>query len=159
MACVMYKRPFPKEREQPWPEPHDTPSPLLGGISARLSVPSKLSFPVHTGVCLLSRLSAPSPRRASPALHHTGDPTVATDSHWPLCSPSPNRCGLMFTLTTNLAIWMAAVVDESVHQAHSLSSPHGNTSHTRLALECECPLQIHPGPVAARPRAGCFVDS
>uniref|UniRef100_A0A7N4NID9 Otopetrin 2 n=1 Tax=Sarcophilus harrisii TaxID=9305 RepID=A0A7N4NID9_SARHA len=31
------------------------------------------------------------------------------------------RCGLMFTLTTNLAIWMAAVVDESVHQAHSYS--------------------------------------
>uniref|UniRef100_A0A452EG54 Otopetrin 2 n=1 Tax=Capra hircus TaxID=9925 RepID=A0A452EG54_CAPHI len=42
------------------------------------------------------------------------------------------RCGLMFTLTTNLAIWMAAVVDESVHQAHSHSSSHNNTSHTRL---------------------------
>lgn len=46
------------------------------------------------------------------------------------------RCGLMFTLTTNLAIWMAAVVDESVHQAHSHSSSH-NTSHTRLALDLE----------------------
>lgn len=43
----------------------------------------------------------------------------------------------MFTLTTNPAIWMATVVDESVHQAHSLGSPHGNTSHTRLALESE----------------------
>uniref|UniRef100_A0A8C5L6T2 Otopetrin 2 n=1 Tax=Jaculus jaculus TaxID=51337 RepID=A0A8C5L6T2_JACJA len=43
------------------------------------------------------------------------------------------RCGLMFTLTTNLAIWMAAVVDESVHQAHSYSSSANTTSHTRLA--------------------------
>nr|XP_012634156.1 otopetrin-2 isoform X1 [Microcebus murinus] len=39
------------------------------------------------------------------------------------------RCGLMFTLTTNLAIWMAAVVDESVHQAHLYSSALSNTSH------------------------------
>ncbi|XP_068932092.1 proton channel OTOP2 [Petaurus breviceps papuanus] len=39
------------------------------------------------------------------------------------------RCGLMFTLTTNLAIWMAAVVDESVHHAHSHT---GNSSHARL---------------------------
>ncbi|KAK1330849.1 hypothetical protein QTO34_008791 [Cnephaeus nilssonii] len=39
------------------------------------------------------------------------------------------RCGLMFTLSTNLAIWMAAVVDESVHQARS----HSNASHARLA--------------------------
>ncbi|KFO30542.1 proton channel OTOP2 [Fukomys damarensis] len=43
------------------------------------------------------------------------------------------RCGLMFTLTTNLAIWMAAVVDESVHQAHS----HSNISHTRLSPDVE----------------------
>ncbi|ELR47435.1 Otopetrin-2, partial [Bos mutus] len=47
------------------------------------------------------------------------------------------RCGLMLTLTTNLAIWMAAVVDESVHQSHSHSSSHSNTSHTRLALDLE----------------------
>ncbi|XP_007524745.1 proton channel OTOP2 [Erinaceus europaeus] len=47
------------------------------------------------------------------------------------------RCGLMFTLTTNLAIWMAAVVDESVHQAHSYSSSHSNTSHSRLAPDSE----------------------
>ncbi|KAB0356980.1 hypothetical protein FD754_001136 [Muntiacus muntjak] len=47
------------------------------------------------------------------------------------------RCGLMFTLTTNLAIWMAAVVDESLHQAHAHSSSHNNTSHTRLALDLE----------------------
>ncbi|XP_066243006.1 proton channel OTOP2 isoform X2 [Saccopteryx leptura] len=43
------------------------------------------------------------------------------------------RCGLMFTLTTNLAIWMAAVVDESVHQAYSHSSSHSNASHSRPA--------------------------
>ncbi|XP_051851107.1 proton channel OTOP2 [Antechinus flavipes] len=42
------------------------------------------------------------------------------------------RCGLMFTLTTNLAIWMAAVVDESVHQTHSYN---GNSSHARLTSE------------------------
>uniref|UniRef100_G1SYA2 Otopetrin 2 n=1 Tax=Oryctolagus cuniculus TaxID=9986 RepID=G1SYA2_RABIT len=47
------------------------------------------------------------------------------------------RFGLMFTLTTNLAIWMAAVVDESVHQAHSYGSSHGNTSYTRLAPDLE----------------------
>ncbi|KAK2112019.1 Proton channel otop2 [Saguinus oedipus] len=47
------------------------------------------------------------------------------------------RCGLMFTLTTNLAIWMAAVVDESVHQAHSYSSSDSNASHTRLASDPE----------------------
>ncbi|NXR78839.1 OTOP2 protein, partial [Pycnonotus jocosus] len=29
------------------------------------------------------------------------------------------RCGLMLTLTTNLAVWMSAVTDESVHKAHS----------------------------------------
>ncbi|XP_074870922.1 proton channel OTOP2 [Carettochelys insculpta] len=28
------------------------------------------------------------------------------------------RCGLMLTLTTNLAVWMSAVTDESVHKAH-----------------------------------------
>ncbi|XP_003464899.1 proton channel OTOP2 [Cavia porcellus] len=43
------------------------------------------------------------------------------------------RCGLMFTLTTNLAIWMAAVVDESVHQG----SAHSNASHTRLLPDPE----------------------
>ncbi|XP_003131266.1 otopetrin-2 [Sus scrofa] len=47
------------------------------------------------------------------------------------------RCGLMFTITTNLAIWMAAVVDESVHQAHSHSDSNSSTSHTRLALDLE----------------------
>ncbi|KAM5273823.1 proton channel OTOP2 [Ctenodactylus gundi] len=47
------------------------------------------------------------------------------------------RCGLMFTLTTNLAIWMAAVVDESVHQAHSHGGSQSNTSHTRLAADPE----------------------
>ena len=64
----------------------------------------------------------------------------------------------MLTLTTNLAIWMAAVVDESVHQSHSHSSSHSNTSHTRLALDRECALRINPGPLVARPWAGCSVD-
>ena len=64
----------------------------------------------------------------------------------------------MFTLTTNLAIWMAAVVDESVHQVHSHSSSHSNASHTRLALDRECPLQINPGPLVARPWAECSLD-
>ncbi|XP_016075832.1 PREDICTED: otopetrin-2 [Miniopterus natalensis] len=49
------------------------------------------------------------------------------------------RCGLMFTLSTNLAIWMAAVVDESVHQARS----HRNTSYSRIASD-----QRVDGPVA-----------
>lgn len=51
----------------------------------------------------------------------------------------------MFTLTTNLAIWMAAVVDESVHQTHSYDSSHSNTSHHRFAPDRECSLQIDPG--------------
>uniref|UniRef100_A0A663LSR8 Otopetrin 2 n=1 Tax=Athene cunicularia TaxID=194338 RepID=A0A663LSR8_ATHCN len=42
------------------------------------------------------------------------------------------RCGLMLTLTTNLAVWMSAVTDESVHKAHSNSS----------AEECNCNSQI-----------------
>ncbi|OCT60660.1 proton channel OTOP2 [Xenopus laevis] len=31
------------------------------------------------------------------------------------------RCGLMITLSTNLAVWMAAVTDESLHQTHELN--------------------------------------
>lgn len=54
----------------------------------------------------------------------------------------------MFTLATNLAIWMAAVVDESVHQAHSYSDSHGNSSHARIPHECKFPVST--GPVAAR---------
>ena len=54
----------------------------------------------------------------------------------------------MFTLATNLAIWMAAVVDESVHQAHSYSVAHGNGSHARLAPDCKFPVSASP--VAAR---------
>ncbi|XP_043820108.1 proton channel OTOP2 [Dromiciops gliroides] len=44
------------------------------------------------------------------------------------------RCGLMFTLATNLAIWMAAVVDESVHHTHSDGD---NTSYARLTSTAE----------------------
>ncbi|XP_024409786.2 proton channel OTOP2 [Desmodus rotundus] len=47
------------------------------------------------------------------------------------------RCGLMFTLTTNLAVWMAAVVDESVHQASFHSTAPGNASHAHRALDPE----------------------
>ncbi|KAM5309430.1 proton channel OTOP2 [Glossophaga mutica] len=47
------------------------------------------------------------------------------------------RCGLMFTLTTNLAVWMAAVVEESVHQASSHSASHGNASHAAPAPDAE----------------------
>lgn len=63
----------------------------------------------------------------------------------------------MFTLTTNLAIWMAAVVDESVHQAHFHSSSHGNASHSRLAPDRESPLQMKSGPMTSRTQTGCFV--
>ncbi|KAJ7315992.1 hypothetical protein JRQ81_002154 [Phrynocephalus forsythii] len=38
------------------------------------------------------------------------------------------RCGLMLTLTTNLAVWMSAVTDESVHKAHT-KNPSGNGTH------------------------------
>uniref|UniRef100_A0A8D0EF11 Otopetrin 2 n=1 Tax=Salvator merianae TaxID=96440 RepID=A0A8D0EF11_SALMN len=38
------------------------------------------------------------------------------------------RCGLMVTLTTNLAVWMSAVTDESVHKAES-KNPHMNSTH------------------------------
>ncbi|XP_020661961.1 proton channel OTOP2 [Pogona vitticeps] len=38
------------------------------------------------------------------------------------------RCGLMLTLTTNLAVWMSAVTDESVHKAQS-KNPNANNTH------------------------------
>ncbi|XP_078510608.1 proton channel OTOP2-like [Lissotriton helveticus] len=47
-----------------------------------------------------------------------------------------NRCGLMLTLTTNLAVWMAAVTDESIHQTNNFDTipfknrpQTGNESH------------------------------
>lgn len=60
----------------------------------------------------------------------------------------------MFTLTTNLAIWMAAVVDESVHQAHSYSGSYGNSSHTRLTPDRKFPVST--GPVTARHWMGAW---
>ena len=60
----------------------------------------------------------------------------------------------MFTLTTNLAVWMAAVVDESVHQASFHSTAPGNASHAHRALDRECPLWVAPGPSTAGPQAG-----
>uniref|UniRef100_A0A8C8SEC7 Otopetrin 2 n=1 Tax=Pelusios castaneus TaxID=367368 RepID=A0A8C8SEC7_9SAUR len=42
------------------------------------------------------------------------------------------RCGLMLTLTTNLAVWMSAVTDESVHKSHSNSSAEGCNCNTQI---------------------------
>ncbi|XP_044155399.1 proton channel OTOP2-like [Bufo gargarizans] len=41
------------------------------------------------------------------------------------------RCGLMLTLSTNLAIWMAAVTDESLHQTPSANSSSGGHRMSR----------------------------
>lgn len=61
----------------------------------------------------------------------------------------------MFTLTTNLSVWMAAVVDESVHQASSHGASHGNASHAHSAPGGECPSkQVAPGPGSAGPHTG-----
>uniref|UniRef100_A0A670JBB8 Otopetrin 2 n=1 Tax=Podarcis muralis TaxID=64176 RepID=A0A670JBB8_PODMU len=49
------------------------------------------------------------------------------------------RCGLMLTLTTNLAVWMAAVTDESVHKAES-KNPIANVTH-RME-NCACKSQL-----------------
>uniref|UniRef100_A0A8C9ERH5 Otopetrin 2 n=1 Tax=Pavo cristatus TaxID=9049 RepID=A0A8C9ERH5_PAVCR len=49
------------------------------------------------------------------------------------------RCGLMLTLTTNLAVWMSAVTDESVHKAH-LELLLGMRSGSTEA--CNCNSQI-----------------
>lgn len=53
------------------------------------------------------------------------------------------RCGLMLTLTTNLAVWMSAVTDESVHKAQT-KNPNGNSTHrmagfgSRSSDDCPC---------------------
>uniref|UniRef100_A0A8C0HM18 Otopetrin 2 n=1 Tax=Buteo japonicus TaxID=224669 RepID=A0A8C0HM18_9AVES len=55
------------------------------------------------------------------------------------------RCGLMLTLTTNLAVWMSAVTDESVHKAHSKNysaSQDLSLSRSSSAEECNCNSQI-----------------
>ncbi|NXU50423.1 OTOP2 protein, partial [Turnix velox] len=67
------------------------------------------------------------------------------------------RCGLMMTLTTNLAVWMSAVTDESVHKAHSKLKKNvteeilrwimrGNLSLSGMrsgsAEECNCNSQM-----------------
>uniref|UniRef100_A0A8C3J2S2 Otopetrin 2 n=1 Tax=Calidris pygmaea TaxID=425635 RepID=A0A8C3J2S2_9CHAR len=48
------------------------------------------------------------------------------------------RCGLMLTLTTNLAVWMSAVTDESVHKKAEVEVSLFSTS----AEECNCNSQI-----------------
>uniref|UniRef100_U3JEV4 Otopetrin 2 n=1 Tax=Ficedula albicollis TaxID=59894 RepID=U3JEV4_FICAL len=62
------------------------------------------------------------------------------------------RCGLMLTLTTNLAVWMSAVTDESVHKAHSKLKKNTTEEIFRWLLkvgmrsssveECNCNSQI-----------------
>ncbi|OPJ88625.1 proton channel OTOP2 isoform X1 [Patagioenas fasciata] len=62
------------------------------------------------------------------------------------------RCGLMLTLTTNLAVWMSAVTDESVHKAHSKFRKNVTEELFRWLLkvgmrsssadECNCNSQI-----------------
>ncbi|KAM6110990.1 LOW QUALITY PROTEIN: proton channel OTOP2 [Pterocles gutturalis] len=62
------------------------------------------------------------------------------------------RCGLMLTLTTNLAVWMSAVTDESVHKAHSKLKKNATEEIFKWLLkagmrssspdECNCDSQI-----------------
>ncbi|XP_048820979.1 proton channel OTOP2 [Lagopus muta] len=62
------------------------------------------------------------------------------------------RCGLMLTLTTNLAVWMSAVTDESVHKAHSKLNKNTTEELYRWLLKvgmrsgsteaCNCDSQI-----------------
>ncbi|EMP30907.1 Otopetrin-2 [Chelonia mydas] len=54
----------------------------------------------------------PLPLRASPAIRCSYRGNIPTFFH-------VNGCGLMLTLTTNLAVWMSAVTDESVHKSHT----------------------------------------
>ncbi|KAJ1130004.1 hypothetical protein NDU88_008362 [Pleurodeles waltl] len=47
-----------------------------------------------------------------------------------------NRCGLMLTLTTNLAVWMAAVTDESIHQTNNFdTTPFKNQTQTGINIQ------------------------
>lgn len=50
------------------------------------------------------------------------------------------RCGLMLTLTTNLAVWMSAVTDESVHKAHSKLKKNMTEEIFRWLLKGNLPL-------------------
>ncbi|XP_041432698.1 proton channel OTOP2 isoform X1 [Xenopus laevis] len=60
------------------------------------------------------------------------------------------RCGLMITLSTNLAIWMAAVTDESLHQTHELITGVNHTSNATTGVRaagggshgCDCVTQL-----------------
>ncbi|XP_042308784.1 proton channel OTOP2 [Sceloporus undulatus] len=56
------------------------------------------------------------------------------------------RCGLMLTLTTNLAVWMSAVTDESVHKAQS-KNPNASTTHRmagfRSSTSDSCPCDTN----------------
>lgn len=50
------------------------------------------------------------------------------------------RCGLMLTLTTNLAVWMSAVTDESVHKAHSKLKKNVTDDLLRWLLKGNLPI-------------------
>uniref|UniRef100_A0A8B9ZUY5 Otopetrin 2 n=1 Tax=Anas zonorhyncha TaxID=75864 RepID=A0A8B9ZUY5_9AVES len=50
------------------------------------------------------------------------------------------ECGLMLTLTTNLAVWMSAVTDESVHKAHSKLKKNVTDDLLRWLLKGNLPI-------------------
>lgn len=64
----------------------------------------------------------------------------ATASMSQTFSSSSCRCGLMLTLTTNLAVWMSAVTDESVHKAHSKLKKNMTEEIFRWLLKGNLPL-------------------
>ncbi|KAG8446340.1 hypothetical protein GDO86_013973 [Hymenochirus boettgeri] len=60
------------------------------------------------------------------------------------------RCGLMLTLATNLAVWMEAVTDESLHQMGQLHTTVNQTLNTTTGVKaagggsggCECKTSV-----------------
>nr|XP_009677323.1 PREDICTED: otopetrin-2 [Struthio camelus australis] len=67
------------------------------------------------------------------------------------------RCGLMLTLTTNLAVWMSAVTDESVHKAHSKLKKNVTEEIFKWLMKGNLSillLQIYFSPVPAGMRSG-----
>ncbi|XP_062979293.1 proton channel OTOP2 [Elgaria multicarinata webbii] len=56
------------------------------------------------------------------------------------------RCGLMLTLTTNLAVWMSAVTDESVHKAETKNpNANGTQAHRMAGLKAASSHSCHCG--------------
>uniref|UniRef100_A0A8D2Q5D2 Otopetrin 2 n=1 Tax=Varanus komodoensis TaxID=61221 RepID=A0A8D2Q5D2_VARKO len=52
------------------------------------------------------------------------------------------RCGLMLTLTTNLAVWMSAVTDESIHKAETKNQT-GRSTHKMGHPSDTCTCDSH----------------